>query len=199
MKQNSRRRKQILKAALRAFAKYGFEKATIKQIAAEAGLATTSLIYWYFKDKKELFKAVINEVSPLIKMASDPAEIKERPPEEVLPFIGRLYLDAFEDKEVTRLFRIFLSEAARRPEVGVQFAKNGIMVVLDFLTEYLRCQSEIGAIRKLDPQSTARAFIGTLVTYVLMREIFPSTKQSLPDRDRYIEEVTAIFLQGLRV
>lgn len=193
-KPDSGRREVILKAARRAFARYGFEKATIKQIAAEAGLATTSLIYWYFKDKDELFKAVISEVSPLVNIASDPAEIKERPPEEVLPFVGRVFLDTFDNPETAQLFRIFLSEAAKKPEVGEIFARNAIVVVLNFVTDYLRNQSDAGSFKSHDPQTTARAFIGTLVSYVMMREVFPATRGNLPDKEQYLQEVAAIFL-----
>jgi AcrR family transcriptional regulator len=194
----SDRREVILRAARVAFAKYGFEKATIKQIAAEAGLATTSLIYWYFKDKDELFKAVTNQLSPLLGLVSDPAEIRERSPEEVLPFIGRVFLDTFDNPETVQLFRIFLSEAAKKPEVGEIFAQNVIKVVLSFLTDYLKYQSQLGNVRPRDPQSVARAFIGGLVSYVMMREVFPATREGLPDKEEYLAETTAIFLGGLR-
>ncbi|MDP8959838.1 MAG: TetR/AcrR family transcriptional regulator, partial [Actinomycetota bacterium] len=46
-------------AALRVFAEHGFHKATIKRIAGQAHLRSPALIYWYFTDKVDLFRAAI--------------------------------------------------------------------------------------------------------------------------------------------
>ena len=54
------RRQQILDAALRVFAREGYHKASIRHIALEAGLKSPPLLYWYFKDKNELFKVDTN-------------------------------------------------------------------------------------------------------------------------------------------
>jgi AcrR family transcriptional regulator len=194
----SEKHRKIIKAALQAFARYGFDKATIKRIAGEAGLSTTSLIYWYFKDKNELFQAVLSEMSPLVGMAADAADLIDRPPEEVLPLVARTLLDTYDNPDMAKLARIFISEAAQKPEVGTQFAKSGIMTVLSFLVDYLRRQVNLGRLRPHDPQSAARAFMGTLIIYPLGRELFPPLRDDLPDKDRYIQEATAIFLRGLR-
>lgn len=50
------KRQQIIDAALHVFASKGFEKATNKDIADEAKIASPGLIYHYFKDKGDLFK-----------------------------------------------------------------------------------------------------------------------------------------------
>ncbi len=52
------RHQQIIEAALRVFAKEGFHQATIKKIASGAGIKSPASIYWYFKDKDDLFQAV---------------------------------------------------------------------------------------------------------------------------------------------
>jgi AcrR family transcriptional regulator len=193
------KRQKILDAALRAFAKYGFEKATIKQIAREAGLSTTSLIYWYFKDKNELFQAVLGQASPLVSITAAPAALMERTPEEVLPIIARTFLDTFDDPDMVKLIRIFFSEAVRKPETSTYFAQTGMITVLNFLVDYQQRQVELGRLRPHDYQSAARSFIGTLVIYIMSREIFPPLRADLPDKERYVAGMTTIFLRGLRV
>ncbi len=193
------KRRVIIDAALQVFARYGYEKATIKQIAQEARLSTPSLLYWYFRDKEELFQAVLGKVSPLIGMAANPENLSGRPPEEVLPIIARTFLDTYDNTETVKLMRIILSETARKPEICAVFARQAMITVLDFLVDYLRKQVSLGKLRAHDYQSAARSFMGTLVIYLLSREIFPPLRENLPEKERYIQELVDIFLGGLRV
>jgi len=50
-------RDNILDAALKHFAAHGYRRATLEGMAAEVGLGTTAL-YYYFKSKMDLFKAL---------------------------------------------------------------------------------------------------------------------------------------------
>jgi TetR/AcrR family transcriptional regulator len=192
------KRQEIINAALQAFALHGYGKTTIKQIAQEARLSTPSLLYWYFQDKEEIFQAVLGEISPLIGMAANPENLSERPPEEVLPIIARTFLNIYDNAEAVKLMRIILSEAARKPEIGTVFARQAMITVLDFLVDYLRKQVSLGKLRAHDCQSAARSFMGTLVIYLLSREIFLPLRENLPEKERYIQELVDIFLGGLR-
>lgn len=51
--------KEIIDAARKRFAYYGFSKVTMDEIAADAGMAKASL-YYYFPAKMDLFKSVIS-------------------------------------------------------------------------------------------------------------------------------------------
>jgi AcrR family transcriptional regulator len=52
------RKKQILDAALKAFAQYGYERTSIAVICEKAGIARPTL-YQYFKDKRSLFRELL--------------------------------------------------------------------------------------------------------------------------------------------
>jgi len=52
-------REQLVQAARQVFARYGFKKTALDDIAREARKGT-STIYYYFKSKDEIFKAVID-------------------------------------------------------------------------------------------------------------------------------------------
>jgi TetR/AcrR family transcriptional regulator len=193
------KRREIIHAALQVFAAVGYEKATIKQIAMEAGLSTPSLLYWYFQDKEEIFQAVLGEASPLISMAADPEKLGNRPPEEVLPVIAGTFTNTYDNPELVKLMRIIISEAAMKPETGTFFARQGMIPVLEFLVDYLHKQVNFGNLKPHDSQSVARSFMGALVTYLLSREIFIPLRENLPEKERYIQELVGIFLGGLRV
>jgi len=49
---------EIFKAALKLFAHYGFKKTTIEDVALEVGM-TKSNIYFYVKDKKDLYEQTV--------------------------------------------------------------------------------------------------------------------------------------------
>ncbi len=55
-------REHIIQTALREFATNGYEKSSMRAIAASAGL-TTGAIYGYFPGKKELFDAIVTPVA----------------------------------------------------------------------------------------------------------------------------------------
>ncbi len=56
------RRDGILDAATREFAKHGFDGASYNQIIEEAGISKGAM-YYYFADKDDLFRTVIDETS----------------------------------------------------------------------------------------------------------------------------------------
>src|ERR1043166_4739306 len=55
-------REQILDAAERLFARKGFDPTTIKEIGAAAKV-NPALLYYYFRDKEELYRAVLQRVA----------------------------------------------------------------------------------------------------------------------------------------
>ncbi len=61
------RRKQILEAAHRLFIRYGFRKATMDEIAEEAGVGKGT-IYYYFRSKKDLLLAYADQCLESIQL-----------------------------------------------------------------------------------------------------------------------------------
>jgi AcrR family transcriptional regulator len=55
------KRNKILNTALKCFRQYGYSKCTLKDIAVKAGISRASL-YLYFRNKKELFITITNEL-----------------------------------------------------------------------------------------------------------------------------------------
>lgn len=76
------RRAQIIAAAVAAFTRLGFDRASMDDIVAEAGLSKGA-IYWYFKSKDELILAILDqmfaaEVADLQALASAPGLASRR-------------------------------------------------------------------------------------------------------------------------
>lgn len=192
------RREQILAAAFEEFASKGYRGATIKSIAGEAGLQSPALIYWYFPDKEALFREVVESRltdAPVLRMVSDPDELTDLPPEEVLKSLGRAYF-GFEKLD-RRALQLFLGEVIRRPAMREAFFEFGPGRVLSFLEEYLGRQIEAGKLRPHDTRSSSRAFMGMLVPQLAGKVFFPALAENGPTDEEHLETVVSIFLGGL--
>jgi AcrR family transcriptional regulator len=191
------RRQQILDAALRVFAREGYHKASIRHIALEAGLKSPPLLYWYFKDKNELFEAVLVELAPLLRQINDIAGSMDDPPRMALPRIAQAYLDALRNPDFERLFRIFLLEVGHTPEIGVHYMRSGLLQMVDWLTSYFSRQVELGNVRQHDPLVSSYAFLGLMGSYILGRDILLSDGENLPHADVYVWGALQFLLDGL--
>lgn len=194
--QNKNRPEEIMNAALFVVAKKGLHAATMDDIAEEAGISKAA-IYWHFKDKEQLFRQAIQNISPLLGMLPNLDSQLDRRPEELLPVIGKAYLSTFDNPNAVRLFRILLAEAPRIPDLADNFARN-VRPALEFIVRYLQQQIDLGRLKRHDTSVGARIFIGSLMVYVLSREVLPPLFAGLPDAGEYVDKVVAQFLDGLR-
>lgn len=80
-------RMHIVGVARRIFTRYGFRKTTMEQIASTSRMGKSS-IYYYFKSKEEIFRAVVEfEVRMLKERLSRIINEKNSPPERLRAYI----------------------------------------------------------------------------------------------------------------
>lgn len=83
-------RQKLIGAAGEVFAEHGFHKATVRQITDRAGVNVASINY-HFRDKAELYRAVLSECHCTAQAIGGPLKLGDGPPEERL----RFYIDGF--------------------------------------------------------------------------------------------------------
>ena len=191
------RRQQIIEAALRVFSTKGFHKATNKDIAEAAGGISPGLIYWYFKDKEDLFVSIVRERAAIFQLADHPEQLMELPPAEGLALIGRTYLSIFRVPGNVALVRIVVGEAIRFPQMAEMFVKLVGQRFLGLISQYLQHQVDLGRLRPHNTMIAGRRFIGMFVVNVVARELLrmPDTL-TIPD-EQIVETVVGVFLTGL--
>jgi len=126
-----RTKQSILDAGLRVFARKGFYGATMSEIAIEAKISK-GLIYNYFVNKRELARAILNQVTVLMlsfemvfKETKDPYAIVENLLKETFKTI----------RENTNFWRLYVSFAlqpdiiAEAEEVFSRVVKNYILLI----------------------------------------------------------------------
>lgn len=87
-KKSEKTRQQIIEAAIRAIAKWGYQGATLAVIAKEAGLSQGPRQY-YFPDKVDLMVAVREKIQEFARVNIDQLELDKEDPKTAL----RLVLD----------------------------------------------------------------------------------------------------------
>ncbi|MFN2152567.1 MAG: TetR/AcrR family transcriptional regulator [Anaerolineales bacterium] len=197
MQAQANRRDQILIAARDVFACEGYTKASIKKIAAQADLNSPALIYWYFSNKAELFAAVLSEASLMLHEVSSNNILEDLTPQEALEILARRFIETFACPSNKRIFRILISESVNNVEVSNHFAETVILPIKNYLVPYFQRKIDEHLLRVHDPEISTRAFIGTLVHYIFVDEIFPQLWNDPHCPDQFIAEIVRIFLDGL--
>lgn len=195
--ENVDRRQQILEAALKVFSVKGFHKATNKDIAQAAGGISPGLIYWYFKDKEDLFLSLIRERGTVFDLADHPERVMNLPPRAGLALVGRTYLSIFQVPGNVALLRILVGEITRFPQVGEMFFRVVGRRFLDFLSQYLQHCVDRGELRPHDTMIAARSFLGMFVVNVVAREVFRQPEAVAVSNEQLVATVIDIFIGGL--
>ncbi len=191
------RREQIIDAAMRVFAQKGFAKATNKDIALEAGI-TAGLIYHYFKSKEDLLKVVIEERSPLQLLTSLPAQAFALPPEQFFRFLLIRVLNIVEEEKFVSLLRVVVSEALHGSnEYVIQIAPMVLQRALGFIERYLDAQIASGAIRQVDSILAAQVLLGSMIGFVLRRQVLRDTLALQYTHEEIVEAIVDTTLKGL--
>ncbi len=194
-----RRRQQIIDGALQVFSSKGFDKATNKDIAAVAGIGSPGLIYHYFKDKGDLFQQVVEQRMPLLQLLThSEEEMMSKPLRDVLTIFAKSFLRVMENPTSIALMKLIGSEAVRQPHVAELINRIGPSRAIGFLTRYLERQIAAGALKPMDPRAAARCFMGSLIAYLVTREVYLQPDALQLDPDTMVATTVEIFLQGMQ-
>ena len=108
------KRRIILDAAVRVFARRGYHTCRVGDIAEEAGIAH-GLLYHYFGSKDEVLETIFRENWSDLLEAFARIESSQEPPLEQLGAIAKVLLRAWRDRP--DLVRVMVREVARSPQL----------------------------------------------------------------------------------
>lgn len=194
------RRAQILEAAAQVFARKGFDRATITDIARAAGLAEGS-IYNYFRSKEALLVHIPRQLvqpalTPLLELAPAPATAAEL---EVL--LLRLGTAAVERVRAnTQFLKVFLSALPHlSPDAREAYVLRLLppVYVAAALERMLTDGIRRGYLRRdLHAAIAARALPGMLLVTLMVQEVLLGRKVMPYRYGKIIAETVKVFLYG---
>jgi AcrR family transcriptional regulator len=150
---------QILDGARQVFAEHGYERATVDQIAARAGVSKAT-VYAHFRDKRSLFvAAVVENCERFRKILERDLSGPGGDVEAGLQELGERLMTASLSPQVVSLYRQVIAEAERIPEIGRAAFECGTIPLHETVASHLRRWADAGALRIDDARSAAVAFI----------------------------------------
>ena len=166
-KTNSIRRAHILDAAIKVFAAKGFRAATIKDVAAEAGIADGT-IYNYFANKTALLMGILNPQSDGVEAAAATMPSLSTDP---VSFLADTFARSWSELNPKALdvLRIVFSEALINPELRAVYAEKTIGPAVNMDRPILRSFVKGGSMRAHDVDLSSRALIATVFGFVMLR------------------------------
>lgn len=153
------KRRQILEGARLSFGALGFERTSVDQIAARAGVAKAT-VYNHFDDKKALFLACFSEEADAVRDELRRSLLETGgDAETALQRVGERLVRIFVSPTFVSLYRHTAAEADRFPEVGARYFARGPAVVYQALADWLKGWERLGVLRLDDARAAAVQFV----------------------------------------
>jgi TetR/AcrR family fatty acid metabolism transcriptional regulator len=163
------KRRVILDAAMRVFARQGFHTCRVSDIADEAGVAY-GLVYHYFSSKDEILDTLFLERWNVMLAAIAEADRAHRSPREKLRAIAGFIVDSY--RHEPELMKVIVVEVTRAANTFGRTHLAKIREAYEQIAGILaRAQAEGIFRREITPEFGALAFYGS-IEQVLTRWIF---------------------------
>jgi AcrR family transcriptional regulator len=187
---------RILDAAVAVFSRYGFRRASVDDVAREAGVAKGT-IYLYHESKEELFRAVTQVVADRLLAGAGEARAAKAPAAEKL----RLLLEA--------KFLYLFDVVTRSPHAAELLDSKGRLAADVFETADRKYHALIGAVISEGVESgqvdLSRAGLSPAAAAAFLVRVghgleTPDAAGSVPSREVYrrrIAELVRVVLAGL--
>ena len=187
------KRRQLLDAAVRVFARKGFHASRVGDIAEEAGVAH-GLLYHYFKSKDQVLEAVFHENWSILLARIESVEETEEPAADQIRHIAAIVLRTW--LHLPDVVRVVIQEFGRSPELAERIGE--LTRPIEVLQRVIERGIERGEFRKdVNPAFAATVVYGSidelLTGWVLGR--LPSGEDDVATAEKTLLEVT---LRGLQ-
>jgi TetR/AcrR family transcriptional repressor of mexJK operon len=185
---------QVLAGARQIFLAQGYEGANVDDIARAANVSKATL-YSYFADKRLLFLEVAK--AECCRQA-DEAAAKigcGLPAREALLIAGHTLVGFFTSDFFLRIYRIFVAESERFPDLGQEYYNSGPALGRERMVEYLHDADARGELRVDDKDLAAEQFAELCKAVLFSRRIFGIADEvSQADKDRVVNGAVDMFM-----
>jgi AcrR family transcriptional regulator len=188
------KRRHILDAAIRVFARQGFHSTRVSDIADEAGVAY-GLVYHYFDSKEEVLNELFVERWSLLLAAIEEADAGDETPRAKLAAVAGFIVDSYSHEP--ELMKVIIVEVTRAANSFGRTHLPEIRRAYDSITKIVAEGQAAGAFRRdIDPAFASMSFYGA-IEQLLSGWIFEVIPASATDFDQAKELVVATICDGL--
>ena len=183
---------EILAVAARLFAERGYSNVSIRDVCKDAK-TSAPMIYYYFKDKKSLFRAAVSEKLSLRQFISRLRETSETKdiPKAVRAFV-KVYLGAFPEAAFDP--GLYMRETAKLDNRSAEVVSKQLDEVETIATSLVKRGIRSGEFRAVKVEEAADCLIGML-NHVIFQKIHFSKSVDIEKKG---EAITSFFLNAMR-
>ncbi|HLM30234.1 MAG TPA: TetR/AcrR family transcriptional regulator [Solirubrobacterales bacterium] len=188
------RRRQILDAAIRVFARQGFHACRVSDIAREAGVAY-GLVYHYFDSKEQVLNELFVERWSLLLAAIEEIDSRPIPPRQKLDAVAGFIIESY--RHDPELMKVIIVEVTRAANSFGRTHLPEIRQAYDLIARIVRGAQEAGAFRAdVDANFASMWFYGAIEQLLSgwVFELIPGTEA---DFGRAREMVVETICGGL--
>ena len=187
---------RIIEVATRLFLSGGFGATSIEGVAATAAISKRTF-YHRFRDKPDLFRAVLKRLVTLWVTPFEAQFAMDAPVEEILAKVARATLTAAMSAEALALYRMLIAEAPRFPELA-RIATEQSAAAGNKLGSYLAAKAQSGELAIDDIGFATEQFINLVLAGPRRRALGLGPAMSPHELDRWIHRSVTLFLNGYR-
>lgn len=184
-------REEILAVAMRMFIQQGYHGLAMRQISEAVGVSKAAL-YYYFKDKEELFLAILNSYLNDMEASIDAIRAKSgSSADQITQFVESVLRQPAEQRALTRLASQEmgqLSAASRK-----KFDKLYHEKFIGKLTAILQEGMDRGEFQSLNAEIATWSLLGIMYPY-----FYPAHSGEKPIPTGTIQEIVSIYLNGVK-
>lgn len=189
---SSDRRRDLLHAAIRVFARKGFHASRVGDIAEEAGVAH-GLLYHYFRSKEDVLETIFRATWSNLVQETERIEALGEPVRQQLHAVASMYLGSWlEDPD---LDRVLVREIARSPEVARRVEESrGVFDAIGRMVERAQADGELRP--DADPKLVTWMFYGAMEE-ILTAWVLGQLPDQPDDVARAVDTVVDVVCGGL--
>ena len=188
---------RIIAAAEEEFVTFGFKGASMKRIAERAELPRAN-IHYYFKNKVDLYAAVLGDIVEVWNSTVADINPEDDPKETLTAYIRAKVLSAKDNPNASRIFASEIIHGA--PHIG-QYLKQDYRVAILNITNGFQSWIDQGKMDAIDPMHLLFMIWGSTQHYadfgVQVRAAMDKDSLNDDDFERIIASITHIILKGV--
>jgi len=185
----------MLQVAQRLFAEGGYEAVSMDLVAKTAGVSKAT-VYAHFGSKENLFAAVLETESERLEDEDWVPERFAGDAEDVLRRFALGMARFFVDGRGLAVYRLFVADLHRFPELVARFHAAGPMAMRARLAGLLAEMAEQGALAIDDPEMAADHFFSLVQGRLPFDRSICLPQPAEAEIERHVESALRLFLRG---
>ncbi|MBW4445159.1 MAG: TetR/AcrR family transcriptional regulator [Plectolyngbya sp. WJT66-NPBG17] len=186
-------RTRILKAALKLFAKQGYDGTTTRDLAEKAGVAEGTL-FRHFTNKKAILIEVATQgwIEILTDLLTELSEMGSY--KAIAQMMRKRMLSMHQNVD---LFKVCFMEAQFHPELRDRIQTDVVEKMTDVAEAFFQTAMDQGIYRPMNPRMVARVFLGMFTIAGFSQDTIMAPGSSPNEMKEMAEGIADIFLNGV--